>query len=135
MICDEEIEVRGVVVVDRDGSLLMETDVARSPGRKCLPRALLAELLVGQQRNERPQLKRRPRTPRHPCYGARAPATSRARACRLRRADVPAARNLAWLRDELGDRFLAGLVLHTGPRVYSLGDRLVAAPISAPWTD
>ena len=49
--------------------------------------------------------------------------------------DAHAARHLAWLRDELGDRFLAGVVLHTGPRVYSLGDRVVAAPISALWTD
>jgi hypothetical protein len=26
------------------------------------------------------------------------------------------ARHLAWLRDETGERFLAGIVLHTGPR-------------------
>ena len=45
------------------------------------------------------------------------------------------AKHLAWLRDELGDRFLAGVVLHTGPRVYSLGERIVAAPISTLWTE
>lgn len=44
------------------------------------------------------------------------------------------ARHLAWLRDEHGDRFLAGLVLHTGPGVIPLGDRLWAAPISTLWT-
>jgi len=45
-----------------------------------------------------------------------------------------AARHLAWLRDELGDRFVAGLVLHTGPRVYSLGPRITAAPVAALWS-
>jgi hypothetical protein len=43
------------------------------------------------------------------------------------------ARHLTWLRREIGDRFLAGVVLHTGPRVYELGERIVAAPISALW--
>ncbi|MBI2892065.1 MAG: ATP-binding protein [Deltaproteobacteria bacterium] len=44
-----------------------------------------------------------------------------------------AARHLAWLRDELGDRFVAGVVLHTGPRVYPLGERITAAPIGTLW--
>lgn len=44
------------------------------------------------------------------------------------------ARHLAWLRDEEGGRFLAGLVLHTGPGIMPLGDRLWAAPISALWS-
>jgi len=43
------------------------------------------------------------------------------------------ARHLSWLRDELGDRFIAGVVLHTGPRPFVLGDRLSALPISALW--
>jgi predicted AAA+ superfamily ATPase len=43
------------------------------------------------------------------------------------------ARHLAWLRDALDDRFLAGVVLHTGPRSYRLGDRISAVPISALW--
>lgn len=43
------------------------------------------------------------------------------------------ARHLAWLRDKLGDRFAAGLVLHLGPRSFSLGDRLAAVPVSALW--
>lgn len=46
---------------------------------------------------------------------------------------VRSARHLAWLRDELGDRFIAGVVLHTGPRPYALGDRLAALPICALW--
>jgi predicted AAA+ superfamily ATPase len=45
----------------------------------------------------------------------------------------PAARHLAWLRDELGERFVAGLVLHTGVRSFPLGDRISAAPISTLW--
>lgn len=43
------------------------------------------------------------------------------------------ARHLAWLRDETGDRFLTGLLLHTGPRRFDLDDRIVAAPICALW--
>lgn len=44
-----------------------------------------------------------------------------------------AAKHLAWLRDRLGPRFLGGALLHTGPRVYKLEDRIVAAPISTLW--
>lgn len=45
-----------------------------------------------------------------------------------------AARNLGWLRDRLGDRFVAGVVFHTGPRVFPLGERIIAAPVSALWS-
>lgn len=44
------------------------------------------------------------------------------------------ARHLVWLRDRLGDGFIHGIVLHTGPRVYALGDRMTAAPISVLWS-
>ncbi len=43
------------------------------------------------------------------------------------------AKHLAWLRDELGERFVAGVVLHTGPRQIKLGERIVAAPICTLW--
>jgi predicted AAA+ superfamily ATPase len=43
------------------------------------------------------------------------------------------ARHLAWLRDQTGDAFLAGLVLYTGPYAFPLGDRLAAAPVSVLW--
>lgn len=43
------------------------------------------------------------------------------------------AKHLEWLRDELGERFIAGLVLHTGPRAFQLADRVIAAPISTIW--
>lgn len=43
------------------------------------------------------------------------------------------AKHLCWLRDELGDRFLSGVVLHTGPRLYELSERITAAPISTLW--
>lgn len=43
------------------------------------------------------------------------------------------ARHLAWLRDELGRDFLAGAVLHSGPGLYELGDRLFAVPLCALW--
>ena len=42
-------------------------------------------------------------------------------------------RHLAGLRDRYPDTFVAGLVLHTGPRTYALGERLSAVPISALW--
>ena len=34
----------------------------------------------------------------------------------------------------LDDRFLGGIVLHTGQAGYSLGERIHAAPISTLWT-
>jgi hypothetical protein len=43
------------------------------------------------------------------------------------------ARHLAWLRDELGDDFIAGVVFHTGPRLVQLGEKITAAPISTLW--
>ena len=47
---------------------------------------------------------------------------------------VDDARHLAWLRDHTGDQLLAGIVLHTGPAAFPLGDRLWALPISSLWT-
>lgn len=49
--------------------------------------------------------------------------------------DSSHAEHLTWLRDRLGDRFVRGVVLHTGPRTFSLGDKIVAAPISTLWAD
>lgn len=43
------------------------------------------------------------------------------------------ARHLAWLRDHVGDQMLAGVVLHSGPSAFALGDRLWALPISSLW--
>lgn len=43
------------------------------------------------------------------------------------------AKHLRWLRDQLGDRFVAGVVLHTGPWPFQLDERIVAAPISTLW--
>ena len=43
------------------------------------------------------------------------------------------ARHLAWLRDEVGQDFVRGYVLHTGTMTYSLGDRLWAMPIARLW--
>jgi predicted AAA+ superfamily ATPase len=47
--------------------------------------------------------------------------------------DKQSARHLEWLREELHERFIAGVVLHTGSRVYRLGERIQAAPISTLW--
>jgi hypothetical protein len=43
------------------------------------------------------------------------------------------ARHLAWLRDSLGDRFVAGVLLHTGPKAFAMGDRIQAVPICCLW--
>jgi uncharacterized protein len=49
-------------------------------------------------------------------------------------APTPAdARHLIALRDSMGDQFVRGVVLHTGPRAFHLGERVVAAPISTLW--
>lgn len=42
-------------------------------------------------------------------------------------------RHLTWLRDQLGDRFRRGVVLHAGATTYPLGDRIWAMPIAAIW--
>ncbi|WP_216609960.1 ATP-binding protein [Cellulosimicrobium protaetiae] len=43
------------------------------------------------------------------------------------------ARGLEVLRDRVGDRFVAGVVLHTGTRALPFGDRIWALPIAALW--
>lgn len=42
--------------------------------------------------------------------------------------------HLEWLRDRLGERFVAGVILHTGPSTFGLSDRIAAAPIASLWT-
>lgn len=44
------------------------------------------------------------------------------------------ARHLSWLRDQVGDDLIAGVVLHTGPYTYRLDDRIIAAPIASIWS-
>jgi hypothetical protein len=44
------------------------------------------------------------------------------------------AKHLSWLKDQLGDRFAAGVVFHTGPRAFPLGEKITAAPISTMWS-
>ena len=48
--------------------------------------------------------------------------------------DISDARHLLWLRDQIGDQFLAGVVLHTGPRTFQLAQDITAAPISTLWS-
>lgn len=43
------------------------------------------------------------------------------------------ARHLTWLRDQLGERFVAGALLHSGPRPFVLDKRIFALPICAIW--
>lgn len=42
-------------------------------------------------------------------------------------------RGLAGLRDRLGPRFVAGVVLHPGVQALPFGDRLGALPLSSLW--
>ena len=44
------------------------------------------------------------------------------------------ARHLIWLRNQLGNHFTAGAVLHIGRRKYSLSEQIDAIPICALWT-
>lgn len=43
------------------------------------------------------------------------------------------ARNLIWLRKQLGDKFIAGAILHTGPLPFQLDDRIFALPQYSIW--
>lgn len=43
------------------------------------------------------------------------------------------AKHLLWLREQLGDQFVCGLVMHTGPFAFPLTDRIAAVPIAALW--
>jgi uncharacterized protein len=43
------------------------------------------------------------------------------------------ARHLTWLRDKLGEKFAAGVVLHFGQHAASYGDRILALPVAALW--
>jgi predicted AAA+ superfamily ATPase len=42
-------------------------------------------------------------------------------------------RGLRYLRDKLGERFIAGAVLYTGPNTVPFGDRLAAVPLCGLW--
>lgn len=48
--------------------------------------------------------------------------------------DRDAARHLIWMRDRLGDRFVRGVVFHTGPSAFELADRISALPICTLWS-
>jgi hypothetical protein len=41
------------------------------------------------------------------------------------------AQHLLWLREQLGERFVRGIVFHTGPQPFELGERIWALPICA----
>jgi uncharacterized protein len=47
--------------------------------------------------------------------------------------DVHDARHLFWLRDQLGKDCVGGAVIHSGPAMYELGDRVYAVPLCAVW--
>lgn len=47
--------------------------------------------------------------------------------------DANDARHLAWLRDSVGGRFIAGAVLHCGRHQTHFGDRIAALPIATWW--
>lgn len=44
------------------------------------------------------------------------------------------ARHLTWLRDELGAKFVGGVVFHSGSSVIELDERIAAIPLSMMWS-
>lgn len=48
--------------------------------------------------------------------------------------DQADAKHLYWLRERLGRDFAAGAVVHTGPGLYEMGDRVYAIPLCAVWS-
>ncbi|TQS41372.1 ATP-binding protein [Cryptosporangium phraense] len=44
------------------------------------------------------------------------------------------ARHLRWFQERAGSNFAVGLVVHTGPRVFRLADKILAVPIASLWT-
>jgi len=45
------------------------------------------------------------------------------------------AKRLFWLRDQLGRAFAAGAVVHAGPGIYELGERVYAVPLCVVWSN
>jgi len=45
------------------------------------------------------------------------------------------ARHLFWLAEQLGDRFMGGVVFHTGPAPIEFGRNVLALPICSLWAD
>ncbi|GAA2631474.1 ATP-binding protein [Paractinoplanes durhamensis] len=43
-------------------------------------------------------------------------------------------RHLEWLRERLGSRLAMGLLVHSGPRVFGLAERILAVPIAGLWS-
>jgi len=114
--------------VIRDGNLLgrlLDTFVAAQ---------LRAELVVS---SSRPRLYHvRQRDGRHEIDVLAELAAGRVVAIEVKASSAPSrddARHLTWLREQLGNSFVAGLVLHTGPKTYRLDERIAAAPIAALW--
>ena len=44
------------------------------------------------------------------------------------------ARHLFWLKDQLGSTFHGGAIIHSGPGIYELGERIYAVPLCAIWS-
>ncbi len=113
----------------RDGDLLgrvIETFVAAQ---------LRAELVVADVRSSMQHL--REAHGRQEIDVLLVAADGRVVAVEIKAAAAPkadAAKHLHWLRDRLGDDFVGGIVLHTGPMTYPMGDRITAAPISSLWS-
>jgi predicted AAA+ superfamily ATPase len=61
-------------------------------------------------------------------------ADGRVLACEVKSSATPRARDMAGLRflqEQLGDRFLAGILVHLGPETVRFGERLHAVPLDA----
>jgi predicted AAA+ superfamily ATPase len=104
---------------------------------------LIDTFVVAQLRAEREVAESRPvlyhlrdRQGRHEIDAMAEIRAGRVIACEIKASAAPTisdARHLIWLRERLGDRFVGGVVFHTGPFVYSLGEQITAVPIAVLW--
>lgn len=46
----------------------------------------------------------------------------------------PDARHLEWFQEQIGPRFTIGLLVHTGPRLFRLTERIFAVPVASLWS-
>ncbi|MGL4178771.1 MAG: ATP-binding protein, partial [Dermatophilaceae bacterium] len=141
-------------VVERPKIVLLDTGLAArltnvspagaGPGAKPeIAGQLLETFVIGELLRQRSWSEQSPRTHHYRQRGGAEVdivlenPDGRVAAIEVKAAATVRSRDLRWLqrfRDELGSRFVGGLLLHTGPQAQSLGDRLAAVPMDVLWS-
>ena len=120
------VDVRAVM---RDGDLLgrlLDTFVVAQLRADCVPSELSPQLFHLREANGRHEVDVVAELRDGRVVGVEVKASS---------APVSAdGRHLRWLAQAIGDRFVLGIVFHTGPRVLRLDDGIWALPICALWS-